>query len=44
MRHVFTVAMLGHPIEGCTFGGAFILFRQEMQGFGALGMLNDYFL
>ena len=44
MRHVFTVAMLGHPMEGCTFGGAFILFRQEMQGFGALGMLNDYFL
>ena len=21
-----------HPMEGCTFGGAFILFRQEMQG------------
>ena len=28
----------GHPIEGCTLGGAFIWFGQEMQEFGTLGM------
>ena len=44
MKHVFTVAKSGHPMEGCTLGGAFIGFKQEMQGFGILGMLSDYFL
>ena len=44
MKHVFTVAKSGHPMEGCTLGGAFIVFKQVMQGFGVLGMLSDYFL
>ena len=44
MEHVFTVAKSGHPIEGCTLGGAFIVFKLEMQKFGVLGMLSDYFL
>ena len=43
MKHVFTVAKSGHPIEGCTLAELFIVFKQEMQGFGILGMLSDYF-
>ena len=44
MKHVFTVAKSGHPVEGCTLAELFIVFKQEMQGFGILGMLSDYFL
>ena len=44
MKCVFTVAKSGHPMEGCTLVELFIVFKQEMQGFGALGMLSDYFL
>ena len=40
----FTVPKSGHPMEGCTLAELFIVFKQEMQGFGALGMLSDYFL
>ena len=30
----------GHPMEGCTLGGAFIWFGQDMQEFGTLSMLR----
>ena len=40
MKHVFTVAKSGHPMEGYTLGGAFIVFKQVMQGFDVLGMLS----
>ena len=41
---MFTIAKSGHPMEGCTLGGAFIVFGQEMQEFGTLGKLSAYFL
>ena len=44
MKCVFTEAKSGHPMQGCTLAELFIVFNQEMQGFGALGMLSDYFL
>ena len=31
-------------MEGCTLGGVFIVLEQEMQEFGGLGMLSNYFL
>ena len=31
-------------MEGCTWGGVFILFEQEMQEFGTLGMISGHFL
>ena len=31
-------------MEGCTLGKVFIVFEQEMQEFGGLGMLSVYFL
>ena len=31
-------------MEGFTLDEGFIVFGQEMQEFGALGMLSDYFL
>ena len=31
-------------MEGCTLGGVFIVLEQEMQEFGRLGMLSNYFL
>ena len=37
-------AKSGHPMEGCTLGWVFILLEQEMQEFGALGILSYYFL
>ena len=31
-------------MEGCTLGGVFIVLEQEMQEFGRLGMLSNFFL
>ena len=31
-------------MEGCTLGMVFIVLEQEMQEFGRLDMLSDYFL
>ena len=31
-------------MEGCTLVGVFIVLEQEMQEFGGLGMLSNYFL
>ena len=31
-------------MEGCTLGRVFIVLEQEMQEFGELGMLSNYFL
>ena len=44
MEYVFTIAKSGHPMEGYTLGWVFIWLEQEMQEFGTLGMLSDYFL
>ena len=31
-------------MEGCTLGGVFIVFQQEIQQFGRLSMLSSYFM
>ena len=31
-------------MEGCTLDGVFIVLEQEMQEFGGLSMLSNYFL
>ena len=41
---MFSVTKSEHPMEGCTLGGVFIVLEQEMQEFGRLSMLSDYFL
>ena len=44
MELVFSVTKSEHPMEECTLGGVFIVLEQEMQEFGRLSMLSDYFL
>ena len=44
MELVFALAKSGHPIPGCTLSKVFIVKEQEMQEFGRLSMLSDYFL
>ena len=44
MELVFALAKSGHPIPGCTLSEVFIVKEQEMQEFGGLSMLSDYFL
>ena len=44
MELVFALAKSGYPIEGCTLSRVFIVKEQEMQKFGGLSMLSEYFL
>ena len=44
MELMFALAKSGHPMEGCTLSGVFIVKEQKMQEFGRLSMLSDYFL
>ena len=44
MKLVFALAKSGHPMEGCTLSRVFIVKEQEMQEFGRLSMLSEYFL
>ena len=41
---VFSATKSEHPMEGCTLVGVFRVLEQEMQEFGGLSMLSDYFL
>ena len=41
MEKVFTIAKSGHLMEGYTLVGDFIVFAQDMQEFGALGVHSD---